>query len=337
MPVNRMVTLFVALLASLGAAFAALPRLSPPTETIAAPAPPRAPITQLTHDPVSALRPMWSPDNRLIAFESNREGPYHIYLMNADGTQPRALTTGANDDRRPVWTPDGKSILFDSSDGVHQDIWSVNVADGSRKQLTHVDGLVDLATLSPDGQQIVFYLYKDMTLNLWTARADGNEAKPLTRDLADARREQPTMSWHQVGWSPDSQWLTFTGGDGRSIWIMRRDGRDVRAVIDDGETNHFPWFLPDGRLAFITEYVPPKYDGAWTNAWVYDLQTGERALLQEQMSMQGPVDWSADNSKLLFASPRNGHFDIYLIDLDAPGGLDALRASHARSSGVDAE
>lgn len=283
------------------------------------------PIVQLTHDPGNALRPAWSPDNRLIAFESNRDSVFHIYVMNTDGSQLRALTSGSNDDRRPVWTPDGKFILFDSSDGTRQDIWSVNVANGTRNQLTHLDGLADFATLSPDGAQLVFYLYQNLTLNLWSARADGSNAKPLTRDLADARREEPTTSWHQVGWSPDSQWLTYTGGDGKSIWIMRRDGSDARAIIDDGETNHFPWFLPDGRLAFITEYVPPKYGAAWTNAWVYDLKTNQRTALLEFMSMQGPVDWSADNSKILFSSPRAGRFDIYQIDLNVPGGLDAVR------------
>lgn len=320
-----LVILSALVLGTLGVVLATLALVTLPAETTTATALKPAAITQLTHDPGNALRPAWSPDNRLIAFESNREGPFHIYVMNADGSHAHALTRGENDNRRPIWTPDGKAILYDSSNGVHQDIWSVNVAEGSRKQLTHVDGLADLATFSPDGQQLVFYLYKDMTLNLWTARADGSDARPLTLDLADARRKQPTMSWHQVGWSPDSQWLAFTGGDGTSIWIMRRDGNDARSIIDDGETNHFPWFLADGRLAFITEYVPPRYGAAWTNAWVYDLKTGERMLMQEFMSMQGPVDWSADYTKILFSSPRAGNFDIYLIDLNAPGGLDALR------------
>lgn len=99
-------------------------------------------------------------------------------------------------------------------------------------------------------------------------------------------------------------------------------------MVDD-EDNHFPWFLPDGRLAFITEYVPPRYSAAWTNAWAYDLQTGQRTLLQEFMGMQGPVEWSADLSKILFHSPRNGRFDIYLIDLNAPGGLAALQGKLA--------
>ena len=59
--------------------------------------------------------------------------------------------------------------------------------------------------------------------------------------------------------------------------------------------------------------------------WVVNLKTGERTLQQEFMSMQEPVAWNADLSQLLFASPRNGNFDIYRIDVDAPGGAEELR------------
>ena len=138
------------------------------------------------------------------------------------------------------------------------------------------------------------------------------------------------MSWRQIGWSADSEWIAFTGGDGVSIWVMRRDGSQARVIVEDEEINHLPWFLPDGCIAFITEYVPPLYGGAWTNAWTYDLKTGRRTLVHEKMSMQESCAWNADNSKLVFASPRAGRFDIYLIDLHAPGGLDALRGKSSQ-------
>jgi Tol biopolymer transport system component len=325
---RKRLVLLPALLVGLGAALLGLlwaAQLSQPSST--PPPPPAVSIANLSQDPGNAVRPAWSPDNRLIAYESNRYGPFHIYVMDADGSHQHALTTGPNDDRHPIWTRDGRAILYDSSNGTRQDIWMVNVADGSRKQLTQVDGLADYPSPSPDGTLIAFYLYKDMTLNIWSARADGTEAKPLTRDLADARREQPTISWYEPSWSPDSQWLAYAGGEGRSIWMMRRDGTDARLVVDDGEDNHFPRFLSNEQLAFITEYVPPRYDKAWTSAWVYDLQTGQRTLMQDHMCMQGPVDWSIDNSKILFHSPRDGNFDIYLIDLNAPGGLTALHGT----------
>jgi Tol biopolymer transport system component len=146
-------------------------------------------------------------DNLYARNREFQDGAFQIYLMGADGSGQRRLTSGSDDNRRPVWTPDGKSILYDSSDGTQQDIWIIDLATGNRKQLTQVQGLAEFATLSPDGQQLAFYVYKEMTLNLWSARADGSNAKPLTHDLADARRNQPTMAWRQPGWSPDSQWL----------------------------------------------------------------------------------------------------------------------------------
>jgi Tol biopolymer transport system component len=292
------------------------------------PSPTPAAITRLTQGPATELRPAWSPDNRWIAFESNLgSDTFHIYVMKPDGSELRVLTSGTSDDRRPVWTPDGKAILYDSSDGTHEEIWMVNFADGSRKQLTHTDGLASYASLSPDGKHMAFYVYKDGTLDLWTARADGSDAHALTRELASTENNQCTFACHQAGWSLDSQNLVYTGGDGKTIWMMRADGSNPQCVIADGETNHFPWFLPDGRLAFITEYVPPDYGGAWTNAWAYDLKTGERTLIQEFMSMQGPIDWNADYSQVVFHSPRAGNFDTYLINLKAPGGLGALQGT----------
>lgn len=328
MSVKSMIGLSAVLIFVLCLVLVSLVLVGLPKTAIFVPAPTPAAITRLTQDFSTELRPAWSPDNRWIAFQSNYESDtFHIYVMKPDGSERRALTNGASDDRRPVWTPDGKAILFDSSDGTQQEIWMVNFADGSRKQLTHTDGLASYASLSPDGKNISFYVYKDGTLDIWTARADGSNAHAITQELASTEKNQCTFACHQAAWSLDSQHLVYTGGDGKTIWMMRADGSDSQCIIEDKETNHFPWFLPDGRLAFITEYVPPNYGAAWTNAWAYDLETGERTLIQEFMSMQGPVDWNADYSQVVFHSPRAGNFDTYLINLNAPGGLGALRGT----------
>ncbi len=283
-------------------------------------------IVQLTTDPASDLRPVWSPDGRQIAFQSNRDGPFHIYLMNADGSDQHPLTKGANDDRHPEWMPDGKVILFDSSDGTHSEIWSVGAADGKLRQLTHLGAVASFAAPSRDGSQIVFYNFRNEMLNLWTARADGSGAKELTWDLASAANNQCTFPCHPAAWSPDNQSLAYSGGDQTSIWMMRSDGSDPNPIVAaKDENDHFPWFLADGRLGFITEHVVPSQ--AWTDAWAYDLRTGERTLLQGRMSVQGPMAWSTDNKRVLFHSPRSGNFDIYLIDLNAPGGLAALQGT----------
>jgi dipeptidyl aminopeptidase/acylaminoacyl peptidase len=288
-------------------------------------APPTPGIIQLTDDPSINVRPSWSPDNRMIAFQSNRaSSTYHIFVMNADGSGQRQLTQGPRDDRHPVWMPDGKSILFDSDDGKAEEIWLVNVADGSEHQVTHLGAEANFAGPSPDGQRISFFFFKDQVLDLWTARIDGSDARPLTTDMASAQNNQCTFACHQAAWSADGQTLAFTQGSRDSIWTIHSDGSDARQIVSNNDLNHFPWFMPDGRLGYVAEHVSPIQ--SWTDAWLYDLNTGSApTLLQGQMSPQGPFEWSSDYKKVLFHSPRSGSFEIYLVDLSLPDGIAALQ------------
>jgi hypothetical protein len=57
--------------------------------------------------------PSWSPDGSRLAFASVRDGDYDIYVMNADGTQERALTVNATYDMYPAWSADGAWIAYE--------------------------------------------------------------------------------------------------------------------------------------------------------------------------------------------------------------------------------
>jgi TolB protein len=63
-------------------------------------------LSNLTNHPGRDIFPSWSPDDTQIAFTSDRDGPDDdIFVMNADGSNPRNLTHNPGRDFRPAWSP----------------------------------------------------------------------------------------------------------------------------------------------------------------------------------------------------------------------------------------
>jgi Tol biopolymer transport system component len=120
--------------------------------------------------------------------------------------------------------------------------------------------------------------------------------------------------------------LAYADGDQMHVFTMRSDdGTDqVKVSVDDPPgRSHFPKYMADGRLAYVTEHINPGH--SWTDIWaITPGSTQQPVALLQDVRVQGPFDFSPDGQKLLFSSPRNGNFDIYVATLDA-SGKEALK------------
>src|SRR5437660_1613090 len=180
-----------------------------------------------------------------IAFHSNRDGDFDIYVMNADGSGVRQLTHTTVHEFDPIWSPDGKQIAFQSDRDGDTDLYTMN-ADGSGvRQLTNdpASDEGDHAGWSPDGERIVFSSTRDGgDLDIFTMNADGSGVTQLTHNdfIAD---DDPV-------WSPDGKRIAFhstrDGGD-EDIFVMNADGSGVIPLTNNS-------VLPDGSP--ISDAVP---------------------------------------------------------------------------------
>ena len=127
------------------------------------------------------MDPEPGPDEERIAFSSDRDGDFDIYVMNVDGTEVEQLTDDPGRDVEPDWSPDGSRIVFASdrgNDPEFTDIWVMHADGSGKRRLTYFNEpghahdmgqavWAGLASYSPDGTRFI----GDIQLNLITQEA----------------------------------------------------------------------------------------------------------------------------------------------------------------------
>ena len=71
--------------------------------------------------------PRFSPDGKRLAFSSRRDGNSDLYIMNADGSDVRRVTSHSAVDGAPAWSPDGKFLAFHSNRDGNFEIYTIRI------------------------------------------------------------------------------------------------------------------------------------------------------------------------------------------------------------------
>ena len=173
-------------------------------------------LTLLTDKPVfyHPHHPRWSPDGTQIVFgmpvnlSGNNE--YHLFLMNANGTNIRPLTeaqVGIN--AEPSFSPDGQRVLF-TTDTFRER--GTNILDLESGETIHLPDLVaNSSDWSPDGTQIVFASPSFSVAggpgsDIWIMDADGGNARNL---LPAPDVDGRIIDRSSPRWSPDGRQILY--------------------------------------------------------------------------------------------------------------------------------
>ncbi|NVB81362.1 MAG: hypothetical protein HOV81_23400 [Kofleriaceae bacterium] len=120
--------------------------------------------------------PVPSPDGKTLAFSSDREGPVRLFLMNADGTNLRRLTSrsDAMDEGELAWSHDGASLAYVADNHV----FVRNVATGTERALG--EGLEPV--FSPDGKYLAVSRLRGETTDVWAIPLDAGQPVQVATD-----------------------------------------------------------------------------------------------------------------------------------------------------------
>jgi predicted Ser/Thr protein kinase len=255
---------------------------------------------------------------RDVAFHSNRDGNYDIFVLDSLTGEVRQLTDDPADDVRPDWSPDGRQIAFQSDRDGNNEIYVMN-ADGSDVVRLTDDPANDWKPMwSPDGTRILFESDRNKNQDVYVMGVDGGNVARLTDDPA---RDRAAV------WSPDGRQIAFmsdrdTDDGTNEIYVMNLDGSQVRRLTTNAFDDRAPWWSPDGRqIAFTSDRM-----GNWD---IFVISTEGEAVglvrLTDDPSADLKPTWSPDGTKFLFESDRDGQSQIYVMNAD---GSDQLRLMH---------
>jgi Tol biopolymer transport system component len=177
-------------------------------------------VVRLTEHPERDQRGVFSPDGETISFVSQRDGDVAVWLMAADGSNPRKLVQG----RQPSFSPDGRRIAFTSSAFDDNDeIYLIDLDGSNRTRLTENRRKLDMfASFSPKGDRLVYNSEAFGGQELMIMRADGQGQTRIS--IAEDTYEQEPV------WSPDGKGIAYAGkmgDDEYDIYLVGTAGFDL--------------------------------------------------------------------------------------------------------------
>ena len=205
--------------------------------------------------PSREIRPIYSPDGTLVAFNSNRSGLFDIYILDVATREVRQVTRHKGNNYVPKWSPDGTKLMYYSnymgnpwSGEINHDVYIVDAKGGEPEQVTSAPSNDMFGTWLPDGKGMVFASNRDRSIALYTMNFQTKLVAPL---LADSQSKNLAMFQPMVHQATGN--IVFEGRqDGvGNIWFFDDKRKTARQLTHTPDEEYGPSISPDGtRVLF---------------------------------------------------------------------------------------
>ncbi|PYT57314.1 MAG: hypothetical protein DMG46_14730 [Acidobacteria bacterium] len=180
--------------------------------------------------------PVFSPDGKWIAFSGQYDGNIDVFVMPAEGGEPRRLTWHPAADIAVGWTPDGKRVLFHSGREAYADfdrLYSVPVEGGPADVLPM--WRAEDAWLSPDATRIA-YVPNEVWQTSWK-RYRGGQTTPIyivrLSDLALEKVPRENSNDKHPVWFGDTVYFLSDRSGPVTLFAYDTKSKTVKQVIEN--------------------------------------------------------------------------------------------------------
>lgn len=247
-----------------------------------------------------------SPDGKFVAFLSDRDGAFHVWLNQVGVGNSVDLTPGPTDQRGPL-----RSIGF-SRDGT--EIW-LSGTEARRLQMLPLFGgkprlflseKIVNPTWSPDGSKITYHRLEAGD-PIFVADADGSNPRQIVKDAPDKHN-------HYLAWGEDGKWIYYIHGtpanDDMDLWRVPAAGGEAERLTQQSAEMRDPTPVGHGTILYLAK----ERDGSGPWIWAFNLadKTPRRALfgLEQYTSLSASAD-----GKRLAVTAANPSVRLWILPL----------------------
>ncbi len=257
--------------------------------------------------------PAISPDGRSVAFVSNRDGHFNIYVGLVHGGNLIQITGDPNLKAAPSWSPDGTTLAYARLNhwGIW-DIWEVPALGGTPRRV-----ILNAAdpTWSPDGHSLAYVNMADGAI--WISGISGENARL-------AVPPGPFWNWDtQPRFSPNGREIAFAarsrvGGAYGELAVADLASGKARLLTHDNALALSPAWSPDGK--FI--YFASSRSGT-INIWKIAATGGKPVQITAGEGDDADLDVSKDGKEIVFGTLRQ-KIGLAQLDLQAKPGQSSV-------------
>ncbi len=279
--------------------------------------------------------PRWSADGKSLAFLSTRDGAPQIYVANADGSNPRKITSAPGGVGEFIWSPNGKLFAFTTE--VYSDCQTLNCV--ANRNEAEEKGKVKAVV----ADRLLFRHWDSFSRgkrsHLFVVSSEGGDPKDLTPgdyDVPPFSLGDPTA----FDFSPDSTEIVFARNTDKDealstnndLFVVPVNGGEAKRITGNNTgSDTTPRYSPDGRWIAYRSQLRRGYESDRFRLMLYGRKAGTSKELSTNFDRWvAELVWSPDSQNLYVAAEERGREWLGVFSIN--GGSKPLITNSASNS-----